>query len=203
MKATYLIVSFIFLFSCTPEKQEKAIATAEKTVAKETLKAPVDYSDIKVVYATANKALRDTDAMLFNQLIATDGLFVYTSGGAMPALTKVNDIENLKVNDLNIFEKINSKLSVTFREEALPEKDCDSKNFYTKQGSYGSEANDVKVQEIWKYTNADKILQEEAKKAADKVSYTIINTEFGIFYFGKVNGQWKLFFLDLRKPCNA
>jgi len=37
---------------------------------------------------------------------------------------------------------------------------------------------------------------------ASEVSYTVLNTNLGFFYFKSEKGQWKLIFLDIRNPCD-
>jgi hypothetical protein len=121
------------------------------------------------------------------------GLWLISSQGAMPHIENVSQVDKNFPVDFS-----------AVKNEELPKVNCDSKSFWTKEGTFAMEINSFKDEKIWTYCGLTK--EDEAKIAelAQTISWTVINTSLNArYYFSLINGKWYLTFVDLRKPCEA
>ena len=88
-------------------------------------------------------------------------------------------------------------------DERLPRIDCDSKNFYTKPGSFVQDTNLLGGSDIWKYGNLQPDDEKFAEHVISNVSRTVILTYSYTFYFSYYQDNWYLSIIDMRKPCGA
>jgi len=134
----------------------------------------------------------------------THGLYVIHSNGALPEIKKtykdseILELANARLNSNNNIEEL--VLTPIFEE--LPQIICD-KNPYNKIGCYANYANPLLKNNIWNYSNLNEKEKQAIQFAAETVEITVVNTFFFTFYFSKINGEFKLSFIDIRTPCNA
>ena len=88
-------------------------------------------------------------------------------------------------------------------EESLPKIDCDSKDLYTKSGSFVQDTNRLLGSEIWKYGDLSPEDQKFAEHVIGSIGKTVILTGGYTFYFSYSHDNWYLTIVDTRKPCQA
>ena len=200
----FACVLFILVASCHPNrKKTNAISEAEKTIARKTLQVPADFSTIDKAYATIISAIKNCNEMVFDQFIPTSGLFIiFTTRAKKCGVKKIYHINEFEQKEETIFDKDKRHLPLKFKHEPLPVKNCQEKNIYNKRGTFGRGINVLNITGLMNDCITDYIQISEILSEASEVSYTVLNTNLGFFYFKSEKGQWKLNFLDIRKPCD-
>ena len=202
-KLFFSCLVYIFLTNCnSSEKKTNAIAEAEKTISHETLQVPVDFSNIDASYSTLIKAINEHNDIIFDQLISKTGLFIIATKEEHCVIKKHYHINEFQLNGKTIFETNKVRLSKKFKKGELPIKDCSKKNPFNKKGAFGKGINLLLHSGFPKNCISEEFSTSMLIKAVAIITYTVVNTDFGVFYFNKENNQWKLVFLDIRKPCD-
>ena len=165
-----------------------------------------EYDEFKDFYRDFFISLMDVNELRFNTFISRKhGVYIIDAKGAMPTMVNITDISTFqRVDGRSIFSIDKSKLGFEMLEENLPEVDCDAPDyFYDKTGCFTASINRLIESKIWKYASLDQITQEKVGALAETVSRTVINTANYVYFFSYIDGNWRLTFLDVRKPCEA
>jgi hypothetical protein len=201
----------IFFTACsnpvsTPLKDSVSAKDSVKRMMQEDLPPASDIKQFNWFYSAFAHAATTGDDSLFNVVIhPKHGLWIIHSEGAMPEFTKVMKVSEYKNGmgkGLLPFDR-NAMMNVP-KEEALPKVDCNSKNFYDKQGCFTQMQNSFAQEKIWLYAGLDAGKDKEISELASTITRTVVNTENQYrFYFSFIDGSWYLTFIDVRKPCEV
>lgn len=133
------------------------------------------------------------------------GLWIIRTNGALPQMMNVKNSAVVKGVDGDSLIPFNrEKMIATPVADALPEIDCDSKTFWSKNGCFTSETNTFKEDKIWQFAGLNDNDAKKVEELSDQITRVVINTEMNMrFYFADINGTWYLLFLDMRVPCGA
>lgn len=137
--------------------------------------------------------LEITGAEINKYIHPEKGLWLIQSTGAMPEMTKTNQVDKNFPVDFS-----------SCRAEELPKVDCDAKSHWTKDGCFIREVNSFRDEKIWEFASLDENSKAAVSELAQLISFTAINTSLNArYYFAMIDGKWYLLFADLRTPCSA
>lgn len=184
---------------------KSGVSTADKT-----LKNP-DNTDFKEAFSNFHLAILNQDSVALQKFIdPVRGVYIIEVPGAVPHFTKLNYISGFKRSYLNRpFFSIREDLKETsVLEEGLPKHSCDkiskTRSGYEKEGLFVGSPQGFIKSTMWKNTDLNKTSKQNIEKVVPFLSRTVIHTASSFkFHFGQVNGQWKIFFIDLSVPCSA
>ncbi len=169
----------------------------------EDIKPSTEIKQFNWMYSAFVGAASGEKDELFNAFIhPVHGLWIIRAEGAMPQMQNIKKIEELK-KEKSFYPISRDKMICTPLDEALPEINCDAKNFWSKSGCFTQLTNTFKTQKIWEYAGLTDAQSKTAAASAETISRTLINTENYRYYFSLIDGSWYLTFIDIRKPCNA
>ena len=183
MKGIFFLLPLSLLFSCSSSQVTDMQQTEDETV-----------DQVSGSQRDITSLIKQITISNLNQFIEREnGLWLIQSSGAMPTMTNYTEVDK------------NFPLDFTSCEESkLPKIDCGAKNFWTKEGCFIQQENTFAEEKIWMYSGLN--AEDEAKVAelAKTISYTVVNTSLNArYYFSWKEGQCRLVFADLRRPCNA
>jgi hypothetical protein len=158
--------------------------------------------DFPVRFTALINTLGSQDLDALNTFISPEfGLLIIEStAGAMPHfhIQKAEDASYRQQLEL-ICNHISFDRNL--RDEALPRIDCESKDFYTKSGSFVQDTNLLGGSEIWRYSDQED--QAFAARVIESIGKTVILTSGYTFYFTYYKEAWYLTVIDARRPCEA
>jgi hypothetical protein len=223
MKKGLCCVGLILLFGCS--RQEKL---ENKTIvfdsSPDSVLSPFQFPDDEPVTAGQEKyisqfhktftdlqtAVFNEDAETFNSFIDPKrGLYIIENAAGKTEITPVKDILAYKrpVQQQSFFTIKTRLQNCELKEEELPVLNCSGQNNstagYSKEGCFAGPATDFKASRFYKENGitTEEINNIEASLAL--LQTTVLQTSSSYrFHFGQVNNQWKLFFVDLRTPCD-
>ena len=206
-----LFVSFaLWLTSCQTENSPAFSDEEIEKVQERVTAIPVEKDEERpftFYYQQLVVALASGDHAGFNGLIHPEfGCYLIEAPGAVPVITQITNVdkalrkgsERLIINFNDVF------LTFPLTEDRLPTIDCDSpEGFYSKEGTYVEDVNNLAEEKIWKYIGLDSAAQKPISELANTVEKTIVNTAGFTAYFSKIGAEWYITFFDIRVPCTA
>ncbi|MFC6997225.1 hypothetical protein [Rufibacter roseus] len=200
--------------STTPSRQEQQ--RQAEVMAKDTLNAVQE----EVVKKTSNASfetffqnfmniIQRQDAAGFNQLIdAQRGLYTIETTGTMPNFYHIKDISKHRLSNFNKpFFSIREEIkSCNLKEvKTLPKVNCQGdSDMYTQKGCFVADGSEFQEARIHQFASLPEAENERIDKTLPLISKSVLHTGSGYkFYFGQVNGQWKVLFINLMAPCSA
>jgi hypothetical protein len=202
-RAVYGLIFPVLLMACNGTNNKNV--TEERDGDRDTLP---DSVLLKKDFPTRFSALINTfgsqDLGELNKFISPEfGLLIIESqSGAMPQFhIQKTDDQSYRQQ----LEAICNTISFdrNLKEESLPRIDCESKDFYTKSGSFVQDTNLLSGSEIWKYGNLAPADQVFAERVVESIGKTVLITSGYTFYFTYYKDSWYLTVIDVRKPCQA
>lgn len=207
-----LFVAGILLSSCEDNSGNTPVDTAKlspkdsmKKSMTEDLPPPTELKQFNWIYSTFVHAATTGDDSIFDKFISPKhGLWIVYSNGAMPSFKQVFHIGDFKKPDgKKILPLDKEEMICELKEEELPVVDCNSKNYYNKEGCFTSEQNKFREEKIWSYAGLTAENDKKVAEAAATISRTVVNTKNYKYYFSLIEGSWFLTFIDIRQPCSA
>jgi len=211
LRNTVLFACFaLSLTSCQTDKSP-AFSEEEREKVQEREKAiPTEKDEERpftFYYQQLVVALASGDAAGFNGLIHPEfGCYLIEAPGAIPVITRITNMDNAlrKGSERLIMDSNDVFLTFPLTEDRLPTIDCDSpEGFYSKEGTYVEDVNNLAEEKIWKYIGLDSAAQNSISELANTVNKTIVNTAGFTAYFSKIGTEWYITFFDIRVPCTA
>jgi hypothetical protein len=219
---TLLFLLPALLFACDGSDQIENRSKDEEVVTVETplghdeidgrdtvkTKTPSEFATFFTQFQTA---VYNEDADAFNHFIDSErGVYIIENPGALPKMTLVKDIRSFKraFQQQSFFTIKTGLQSCKLKEETLPTFNCEGQtgnnSGYSKEGCFVADADAFRKTDMHRYAN----LPENELKSIDAtlplVQKTVLQTATSYkFHFGKINGKWKVLFIDLRIPCSA
>ena len=207
MRFTFLLFcSITFLASCSDngEERKEAPLSAADSALKKNMDTAASKKDFSVRFTELINTLGSQNLDELNKYISPEfGLLIIESEqGAMPHfhMQKVDD-QSYRHCIENICNTISFDRNL--REESLPKIDCESKDLYTKSGSFVQDTNLLNGSEIWKYGDLSPDDQKFTERVINSISKTVILTSGYTFYFSYYKDTWYLTIIDIRRPCEA
>lgn len=171
-------------FSCGNERGKEHAPTLQDSVVNVLEKTEEDFTSLVKRISMDN---------IHQYIHPEKGLWIINSSGAMPTMNHTTHVDKNFPVDFSAVKK-----------EELPNVNCDSKSFWTKEGCFAHEINSFKDEKIWTYCGLSKEDEVKIFELAKTISWTVINTSLcARYYFSLIDGKWYLTFVDLRKPCEA
>lgn len=201
------LVLLSFTCNTTDENQPTDEQLASETIAsaaKETKKLSSEEAEFLAFYQSFVAAVESKNAANVNAFIdEVFGVYFIESNGAMPNFKRVNDVAKFKSVRDELFFSLNFKdLNQAPLFEELPKIICDATP-YNKQGCFAQKINPFANDEFWFVTDLNEKEKQAISAFAEKIEYTVKNTNNFSFYFTKSGNTWKIAFVDLRVPCEA
>lgn len=207
-RSLLLLVPLYFLFSCGGSTDKKKIDEFTPSGIDSVVDATDDASWPEVKFATRFTAMINTfgsqNLEELDKYISPEFglLLIESERGAMPFfhIQKVDD-ESFRSG----LEKICNNISFDreLKAEKLPKIDCDSKDLYSKSGSFVDDTNSLSGSEIFKYGNLSPEDQKFAERVINSIGKTVIITTGNTYYFTFYKDNWYLTIIDTRRPCEA
>lgn len=207
-KVFFYLIASLSLFSCSGNKETKN--NKETPQHTDTLSvsrhedSEEDKKDFSARFAAMINTFGSQDMEELNKYISPEFglLLIESESGAMPHfhIQKADD-ESYRHCVENICNNISFDRNL--REESLPKIDCDSKDLYTKTGSFVQDTNNLLGSEIWKYGNLAPEDQKFAERVINSITKTVITTYGYTYYFTYYKDNWYLTVIDTRRPCEA
>jgi hypothetical protein len=158
-------------------------------------------------------SLQAADTGKVNQFIHPDhGVWIIEQPGAMPKMTRVNDIRAFKreFQDRSFFTIRDEVKACDLREEAWPSFDCADMDYdkgqsgYSKDGCFVSGPAKFRKSGYWDYASLTKAEIRQIQTTLPLLQRSVIHTATSFeFHFGQIDGQWRLLFAKLIYPCSA
>ncbi|HSI90759.1 MAG TPA: hypothetical protein VK927_06545 [Adhaeribacter sp.] len=223
MKYSFLLFfPALLLFSCdssdqlenrstTPTEADSVLVPGFGPDEDSLASRPRYVSSIIKAFSDFQQAVYNEDTEGVNAFIDPEyGVFIIENPGAMPKMTRVTDISTFKrqFQELSFFSVKERLKTCKPVEEDLPTFNCEdqtNKNAgYSKEGCFIDDAKMFRESTIYKFAG---LTEEETELVEDMlplVQKIILQTTSSYkFYFGIVNGKWRVLFIDLRTPCTA
>ncbi|WP_205504196.1 hypothetical protein [Rufibacter psychrotolerans] len=200
--------------------QQAEAKQQEQILQKDTLNAvqeevvrkphPAHQEEFATFFKRFEQAIQQQDATAFNQTIAPEpGLYLIDNPGAVPRFTRVADIKVYKrtgAGERPFFTIRESFNKCDLQEaEQLPTVTClgDNNNF-SRQGCFVTDGTAFHGNTAYRHAGLSQAEERRISQAQLLVSKTVLHTRSGFkFHFGRINGQWRVLFIELTAPCSA
>lgn len=148
------------------------------------------------------------DAAAFNKLIDTQrGLYTIETTGAMPNFYHIKDISKHRLSNFNKpFFSIREQIkSCNLKEvKTFPRVDCEGDGMFSQKGCFLADGSEFQQARLHQFASLPEAENQRIDKTLPLVSKSVLHTESGYkFYFGQIDGQWKVLFINLMAPCSA
>lgn len=213
-----------FFFGC--DSSDQIENRSSQPLEKDSFLAPIQNPDegngkqSKPIYiSTFEKAFLDFQLAVFNEdaqavnafIDPEKGVYIIENPGAMPKMTLVKDIWNFKrtFQDQSFFTIKERLQNCKLKDEPLPTFNCAGENpnnnaGYSKEGCFVADAAVFRKSEYHKYASLPQNEIENIEATLPLVQKTVLQTASSYkFHFGKINGKWRILFIDLMIPCSA
>lgn len=203
--------------SSTPSRQEQQREADQKI--KEKLGAVQDEivrktnrsgdASFKSFFQDFEAIVQRQDAAAFNKLIdAQRGLYTIETTGTMPNYYHVTDIAKHRLANFNKpFFSIRETFKNCNLEEVkeFPRVNCEDDNdYFNRKGCFLTDGAEFQEARLHQFASLPEAQNQSVEKTLPLVSKSVLHTASGYkFYFGQINGQWKVLFINLMAPCSA
>lgn len=203
--------------SSTPSRQEQQ--READMIAKDTLNAVQDEvvrkssgsadAGFKTFFANFEAIIQRQDAAAFNKLIDPQrGLYTIETTGTMPNFYHIKDIAQHRLSNFNkpFFSIRETFKNCNLKEvKVFPRVNCeDDTDAYTQKGCFVTDGSEFQQARLHQFASLPEAQNQAIDKTLPLVSKSVLHTASGYkFYFGQVNGQWKVLFINLMTPCSA
>jgi hypothetical protein len=223
MKKGFCCLGLILLFSCSRQEKLENKAIVFTSNSDSTL-SPFQFPDDEPATAGQEKyisqfqkaftdfqtAVFNEDAAAFNSFIDSErGVYIIENAGDKIRITSVKDIGTYKrpLQQQSFFTIKTRLQNCELKEEELPVLNCNGQNNdnagYSKEGCFAGTALEFRSSQFYRENNLTTNETKNIEAALSLIQATVLQTSSSYrFHFGKVNSQWKVFFVDLRMPCN-
>lgn len=223
MKKGFCCLGLILLFSCSRQEKLENKTIVFSNNSDSTL-SPFQFPDDEPATAGQEKyiskfhktftdfqtAVFNEDAETFNSFIDPErGLYIIENAGEKIQITLVKDIITYKRPfQQQSFFTIKTRLQTCeLKEEDLPVLNCGGQHNaiagYNKEGCFAGPATEFKTSQFYSESNLTAEETKNIEAALSQTQTTVLQTSSSYrFHFGQENSQWKLFFVDLRTPCD-
>jgi hypothetical protein len=181
-------------------------AVQDEVVRKTPDAAPPEF---EVFFRNFVQTIARQDAAAFNRFIDPQrGLYTIETTGAVPNFHLVRDIAQHRLAKTNQpFFSIREQIKTCNLTEAkaFPKVTCEGDgDAYAQKGCFLTDGAAFREQRIHRYASLPETENQAIDATLPLVSKAVLHTASGYkFYFGRVNGQWKVLFIDLMTPCSA
>jgi hypothetical protein len=194
---TFWMLGLLFLMASCNKSNESSLVSAEVPFE--------DFFDKYFMKNTEKKDLEDLKAVIHPE----KGVYFNMKAGVMPVVKLYKNIEEIQKDFPDFKKELSDVKCKRPKNEALPEYDC---NDFSKSGCFYQEfANSTVLLEAYKAQTeavAEEIKDDLAASYIGmdaSITHTVIMTKSMLqLYFGKIDGNWFLIYVDLAKfDCGA
>ncbi|WP_192822021.1 hypothetical protein [Rufibacter sp. LB8] len=203
--------------SATPSRQEQqreADMLAKDTlnaVQEEIVKKPTASTtqSFAAFFTQFEATIQRQDAAAFNKFIDPQrGLYTIETTGTMPNFYHITDIAKHRLSNFNkpfftikeLFKGCQLKEVKTW-----PKINCEGDgDAYAQRGCFLTDGKEFQQQRIHQFASLPDAENQRVEKTLPLVTKSVLHTVSGYkFYFGQIDGQWKVLFINLMTPCSA